>query len=401
MFPIGYLLAAPTLALTLPRASPFQDTAAEPVEDGTSFQGLGGDWGGMRQQLEEHGVTVALSAILELNRVLSGGLDQTCTGQALYDLSLGLDLDRIVGLERGVIGLDAYVIDGHNPSFEVGDWQSFSDISAGETEQIAELYYEQGWRSLRIKLGKFDGNSEFGFPAAGGDGIHSSAVFSPTFFTMPVYPHPATGVLLGWAPRDDRYVNVAVMDGAGAEGVHTGTLGPSTFLGAPSDLFWIGEAGRRWSAGASELPGGVAVGGWYHTGEFATADGDTDRGTAGAYAMLDQGLAFGDESTLFLQLAGADGDVAPVDLHAGAGIVLRGLLTARPNDSFGGYATWAHFGSDPAFTETAETALELYYRCQVLPGLALLPDLQLILDPGGDASIDDALVFSLRATLDF
>jgi len=398
VLPLGLLLSA-TLALVPP--APFQDAGAESAEDGTTFLGLSGGWGGARQRLEESGVTVGMSAIVELNRVLSGGLDRSCTGQALYDLTIGLDLERLAGIERGVIGFDAYVIDGHNPSFEVGDWQSFSDISAGETEQIAELYYEQGWRSLRLKLGKFDGNSEFGFPAAGGDGIHSSAVFSPTFFAMPVYPHPATGVLVGWTPRAESYVNVAVMDGAGAEGVHTGTLGPSTFFGAPSDLFWIAETGQRWSAGESELPGGIALGGWYHTGEFATSSGGTDRGTAGAYAMLDQGLPVGEESTLFLQLAGADEDVAPVDLHAGAGAVLRGLIAARPDDSFGGYATWAHFGTDPAFTETAETALEVYYRWAVLPGLALLPDLQWILDPGGDASIDDALVFTLRATVDF
>jgi porin len=54
--------------------------------------------------------------------------------------------------------------------------------------------------------------------------------------------------------------------------------------------------------------------------------------------------------------------------------------------------------SGAGFTERAETAIELYWSFRVLPGLRIKPDVQYVVDPGGDASLDDAWIATLRAT---
>lgn len=278
-------------AAAAPATEPAGDVV-EPVE--CPEFGLTGDWGGLRADLAEAGVTIELSAILEANRVLDGGVAQITTAHALYDLLLTFDLGRIAGLDGGVLVADAYAIDGHNPSDEVGDAQSFSDISADETSQIGEVYYEQ-WlfeRRARLKFGKIDANSEFASPTVMGENFHSAAAYSPTAFTMVTYPNPSSGALVGYAYDDVTTLKLGVFDGAAARGFQTGSNGPSTLWGSPSDLLWLGQIERRWELGEDARPGGAVIGTWQHAGgEFTTFDGDVEDSTGGYYLAFDQELA--------------------------------------------------------------------------------------------------------------
>jgi len=371
--------------------------------------GLSGDWGGRRTKLAEQGYSFDFSLTFEANRVLSGGLEQRLTGHALYDAYGYFDLDRIAGWKDALVTVEAYIIDGHNPSEDVGDYQSFSDISAEERSQIAQVFYEQWFveRTLRLKLGKMDAYTDFGAPANGTESLHSSTYYSPTTFTMVGYPNPATGILAGWVPNEQWSLNAGVYDGAAMAGIPTGSRGPSTFFGEPSDLFLIGELGRRWMVADGELAGGATLGAWKHTGSFANVFGGTTNGTNGFYGTLDQELSraaegeSGGTKSAFLQVGLADEDFAQVDEHLGLGFHWTGWCDARPDDALGVYISRAHFSSGAGYTASAETAYEFSYRMQVCNGFTLRPDLQYITSPGGDASIDDALVFSLRCELGF
>ena len=371
--------------------------------------GLSGDWGGRRAKLFEQGYTFDLSVTLEGNSVLSGGLHQQTSGHALFDLNMGFDMQRIAGWKDAHIAVEAYAVEGKNPSENVGDFQSFSDFSARELAQVAQVYYEQwfGEHTWRIKLGKMDANSDFAAPGGGTESIHSGTYYSPTIFTMVVYPDPATGIVAGWAPDEEWSLNVGVYDGATMTGIPTGGLGPATFFGEPSALFAIGEAGKRWKSGANDLVGGASVGAWRHTATFDDAFGNSKHGTNGFYGSLDQefsraapGESGGTKSGL-LQLGFADEDVAPVDRHLGLGFRWAGCCAARPDDVLGLYVSSVHFSQDAGFGSGSETAYEACYRFQVCEGFALRPDLQFITNPGGDPAVDDALVFSLRCDLSF
>lgn len=371
--------------------------------------GLSGDWGGVRSDLEEHGIQLGFDVTLEGTRVLSGGVRNNTSAHVLYDLTLDFDLERIAGIDDAVLGFEAYVIDGHNPTADAGDFQFFSSTSsARETAQIAVLFYEQWFadHTARIKLGKWDCNSEFGFPGTSGESIHASSVLSPAYLAMPTYPNPATGVLAGFAPDEHWTLNLAVMDGAGWTGVNTGSLGPASFFGDPSDLYWIGEVGTRWTASDDDLAGGITAGVWHHTGDFPTTSGGVDDGAFGWYATFDQELSHdhdceGGNLACFLQYGAADEDVAPVDLHLGGGVVKNGIGAERPDDALGCYVSYAHFSDGAGFAEDGETAFELYYRFALREGFALQPDLQYIANPSGDDTIDDAVVFTLRCEIGF
>jgi porin len=371
--------------------------------------GLAGGWGGTRDYLVEHGFTIDFSVTLEANRVLSGGLRQQTTAHALYDLSGSFDLDRIAGWKDAQVAFEAYVVGGHNPSQDVGDYQSFSNISADELAEIAQVYYEQWFagRTCRLKLGKIDANSDFGAPANGTESIHSGSAYSPSTFTMVTYPNPATGILAGWVPNENWSLDVGMYDGAGMAGINTGSVGPATFFRDPPGYFFIGELGRRWKLGEKELVGGATLGAWRHTGTFDNVFGSTTHNTSGFYGTLDQELSraaagqSGGTKSVFLQLGLADEDVSPADNHLGLGCHWTGCCSARPDDALGVYISRVHFSDGAGFSASAETAYELSYRCQCCHGVALLPDLQFITNPGGDANIDDALVFSLRCELGF
>jgi len=371
--------------------------------------GLSGNWGGRRAELGEQGYSFDFSLSFEVNRVLSGGLQQRTTSHALYDLTGSFDLDRIAGWKDAQVTVEAYIIDGHNPSEDVGDYQSFSDISAEERAQIAQVFYEQWYvgRTLRLKLGKMDAYTDFGAPANGTESLHSSTFYSPTTFTMVGYPDPATGILAGWVPNAQWSLNAGMYDGAAMAGVPTGSRGPASFFGDPPGYFFIGELGRRWTVGAGELAGGATLGAWKHTGTFDNVFGSTTHNTSGFYGTLDQELSraaegeSGGTKSAFLQLGLADEDVAPVDNHFGIGFHWTGCCSARPDDALGLYVSRAHFSAGAGFSASAETAYELNYRLQLGNGITLRPDLQYITSPGGDARIDDALVFSLRCELGF
>ena len=48
-----------------------------------------------------------------------------------------------------------------------------------------------------------------------------------------------------------------------------------------------------------------------------------------------------------------------------------------------------------------ETAIEIYYRIEAFPWLAITPDFQYIVDPGATGEADDAIVATLRLRVSF
>lgn len=384
------------------------DETPSPEADEAPAHGLFGDLGGWRTQLDERGITFTGSIVFDAHRITSGGIERESLGHTLFDANLAFDLDALFGLTEAVLVADAYIVHGQNASDSAGDFQSFSNISTGNVEQLAQLYYEQYFhdQTWRVKFGKADANSDFGAPDSGDDFIHSAAAFSPTTFALATYPNPATAVAASWQPNESWYFGVGAYDGAANAGVATGSHGPSTFFGAPQDMFYIAECGHRWTRGADELAGRASVGIWHHSGEFARFTGGVEHGTDGFYALFDQELArlSTDEAanTLagFVQFGVADGDVATADLHCGVGIACSGL-GARADDGCGVYVSYVHFSDDAGLGDSSETACELYYKRQIAPWLVLKPDLQYIANPGGDSALDDAFVASFRVQLDF
>ena len=78
------------------------------------------------------------------------------------------------------------------------------------------------------------------------------------------------------------------------------------------------------------------------------------------------------------------------------------MIPGRPDDSTGLYATYVDLSdSSGAGFDDDEFALDVYYRLAVTPAVFVQPELQYIVNPSGDSSIDNALVGGIRVGVTF
>lgn len=351
-----------------------------------------GDWGGARTRLEQLGIAIEGYLVSDASNAFAGGL-RTSRGvlRALLGLNLTIGTERLLDWKGGTLFVDFFSFLGEDATATaVGDFQVLSNLDIDERTQVAELWFEQRLGRFRIRVGKVDANADFAFVEHGLGFLHSSPGFSPTIFVFPSYPESATAVV-GFFEGAHAYAGVGLFDGA----PNTGRRGPGTFFGAPSDLFWIGEAGLV------DEKGRIGFGVWHHTGTFDRFDGGTDDATTGLYLVLDWSVREG--LGAFLQLGTADGSVSEVDLHVGTGVARTGPFEGRPSDTVGIMASYVRFSDEAGagFTEDFELAVEVFYEVELRPWLVVKPDLQFIVNPGGDAALDDALVGTLRIEITF
>lgn len=359
-------------------------------------------------------LTLSVEAMFEVSGVVQGGIDESTSTRNLVALNA----------EAGLLG--SVRDDGYGGTFlfaqflsapperggtmDVGDAQVLSNIETDRSIQhFMEVWIEHEWAGgERIKVGKFDANTEFAYLDAGLLFAHSSAGLSPTNFAQPTYPEAATGAALfgdvpiGGADGSKWSMTWAggVFDGAfGADGISTGRRGPSTLLSGrlSDDLYATAELGLDWGSGYGHL------GGWYHSGEFERFTGGVEEGTAGVYLEAEQevGVGLGRRTRVFGQLGLADDRVNPFGAHVGLGVNIDEPITGREQDAAGVYLSWVDLTSaaDPGVVMADETAVDLVYRAWLDERVWVQPELQYVHHPGGRTDLDDAWVLFLRVGL--
>jgi porin len=134
------------------------------------------------------------------------------------------------------------------------------------------------------------------------------------------------------------------------------------------------------------------------------------RGNVGAYVRGEATLHDNQSSNVavFGRLGYASGDFNLFSRFISAGLNWRGALRARPNDVFG--VAFAGVGrSDNAKLSGAapgvppddwEVAIELTYQATLFNRLTLQPNVQYIINPGLDPTVDNAFVIGLRFVLE-
>lgn len=373
-----------------------------------------GNWGGVRAWFAEHGLTFSSSYTLDWSSVWSGGVNQRASTRSLTDFNLAIDLEKLAGLTGGDAYVDFYSTDGRGGSDDVGETHWVSNIQTEQNlDQVAEVWYQQ-WlleRSLRVKLGKVDANSEFAFVNCAGDFLNSAAGVSTPIFTLPTYPDPAMSFNIFAYPTPWLYVGFGIYDGATFDGVATGRNSPVTFFSDRRSASWfsIAELGVTWENVAGMGGGRLAAGGWHHSADFERFDGGIERGTDGFYLLAEQqvlrtGADDDAEHGLFAfaRYGWADENVYAAAQHVGGGLVLKGTFPGRDDDETGVFVSLLVLSdADGASFAGNETAVELYYRFNLTPFIHLTPDLQWIGNPSGDPSLQDAVVGALRFEVDF
>jgi len=404
--------------------------AQEPKRDDAPTAGslmeretLTNNWFGLGKQLAEYGVTadLSLTQVYQLN--LRGGLAThrhagRYTGS--YDLELGFDLEKLLRLPGGSIharaegswsdGLDASSI---GSLFGVN-----GDAGGDRSIDLTELYYEQSlWGDrVQLRVGKLDLAGGFecrGCPVAF-DGSafannETAQFLNGALVNNPTIPMPDKGLALMayFQPLEWWYVSAGIAD-AQADARETGF---NTAFHGRSDFFSIFETGvvPHLPSRNGRLPGAYRIGLWYDPQPKEQFNGrGAKRDDVGFYLSLDQMILKenadeedGQGLGLFARYGAADSNVNEIKCFWSAGAQYQGLLPRRDKDVLGFGVAQGRLSRDAGFTTSHETAMEVYYNAQITPWLSAGPSVQYIFHPGGDSTVDDAVVVGLRVRAAF
>lgn len=385
--------------LSSPRAS--SESPRPAGEPGISL--LPGNWRQRARVLEtsarfnlaDHGIDVDLVTRSEAFSNRRGGLalNDDAKHRGLVDLILTIDTQRAGMWTGGTLlvtaqhGYGTGVCDRY-----VGDLQGLSNIDGRDFTQISEIWFQQSLAAdrLRLKAGRQDANIDFVTTRFGSDFINSSFGLIPTV-PAPTFPDPAPG----FAAFLDLSNRVAL-----ATGIYAGERGTFSIM-----EFALGSAGRTGSRAGS-----YRFGVWHQDGDpgpiTESAFPSEFSGNYGAYLTFDQVLLQRSHRTarglgLFLQLGVTPQDRNEIAGYAGGGLSVAGLIRGREDDVAGIGVAHAQLSDRVREIDGRknETAIELFYRVKLAPWLGLQPDLQYIINPGGDG--ENALAVGLRLDLSF
>jgi porin len=388
-------------------------------------QHMTGTWGGARDRLNDAGIVPNLTYAATVQGNPIGGE----VGKVRYFQNIGLDihfdLQRLVGWTGAIFHVAASSRTGNDLSSDIGNRFTVSEVCCAPTTRLAEAYLGQALLDGRIDahLGRLTIGDDFMtsplywlYVSGGIDGNPEGPLFDVPYTT---YPVTSWGARVRTLPLPSVYVMAGVyqsnpdLQRNRAHGVDFG-IGDSAVL-ATAEVGWLSNQ----ETGATGLPGNYKVGGYYDTDRFESVTervpGAAPRpavwGNGGFYFLLDQmvfrenGTASSQGLTPWVALT-----VAPLDevnlipFSAYGGLVYRGLIPGRDGDAamvggiYGRFSERlrdAQAGAGVA-AQNFEAVLEWSYLIQVAPWLAVQPDIQYVIRPGGTGEIPNALVLGFQ-----
>lgn len=278
----------------------------------------------------------------------------------------------------------------------VGAQQRISNIdgnpgSGFDMTQVSQYFWQRGFVDglVTVKLGKILADSEFAGTTLAGDYINASFGWTHSL-PLAAYPDPTAGVVTHVQLTDATGLKIGVFDGA-PDGRNWGFSG----TGDVETLFELRRQ-HDWRC----MPGDIHVGLWYHNGSFANQGGGGNlAGNHGVYCGLSQQLTrecCDDDQGLgtFVHFGWAPEDRNRVEKFLGGGLIYRGLLCGRDNDTIGVGVGTVLFSDDLVAPLGDETIFELFYKARIGERLVVQPDFQYFSNPGGQ--YPDSVVLGMR-----
>lgn len=351
-----------------------------------TWPGITGTWGGMRDAMQEHGLTLDVVHTGEFVRNFDPGLVNT-REETIYednlDLTATLDMEKAGLWPGGTVFIYGLFNHGGFPSATViGDLQGLSNIEASRNQFIVqEAWYQQEFMDGRISVlaGLYDLNSEFYVSDYGTLFLNSSPGVGPELsgnVPASIFPKAGLGVRGRIEPVDGLYLQAAGFDGD-----------PQTrSISSTEGAMVIAEGGY------SHAKGSYKFGYWLHTAD-KTFGGQTFKNDYGVYGIIDQKLlSFEDGAAIgaFIQWGWVPQKRNNITKYFGGGLHMHGIIPTRHEDDLG-------IAIARAYTHVAtESTVELTYRLMVAPWLAVQPSFQWIINPGGDNAVSTIKVGLLR-----
>ena len=448
---------------------PFEPSPGQPgfVESLGTRKTLLGDMYSIRPNLGRYGVSLGITDTEEVLGNTSGGLRQGAIYEGLTQLGLGVDTGKAFGWQGGTFNVSALQIHGRGLTLNnIDALKTVSNIEAQRATRLWELWYQQvlfGGRA-DVKIGQQSLDQEFITSVYGGLFVNSAFAWpvltvADLYAGGPAFPLSSLGVrgrvqvsdnvtVLGGVfddnpPGGSFYDNLQVR-GAAQSGtsfnLNTGALFIAEVQYATNPV----RAGNAPATAQAGLPGVYKLGGWFDSGQFAVQSQNRVQGLArsGApmrptdllrhnwsiYATADQAIwapVPGGPQTVavFGRAMGAPGDRNLVSVSVNGGVVLKAPFSSRPQDSVGigaGYnrisdrarlldvqqQAGGYFGNS---IRSSEAFIEATYQARLTPWATAQPDLQYVINPGGNLNkpdgsgqrVKNAFILGLRTTITF
>jgi len=397
----------------------------------TGFDGITGDWGGMRATLKENGYELNGNYTAEVFGNPRGGEKNGAVFNGLLKLTLDVNLEKAVGWPDATFRMSGLYPHGTSGSTRyVGDASLYSNIDAHDSYRLVDFWIEQKLLEgkVGVKVGQMKMDDEFGVMDSAAFLINSTfgvpaAPISP--MPLPIYPVGALGIRLRVEPLQGLYVMGGIYDGNPSSGDFenpatnhvTGNAsrhGTDWALRDSEGTLYIGEVGYQRTCCA--YPGAIRLGMMRHTADFldvgytgGTRNTNMHSHTSSSYFVIDQTLwqkakDSKEGLSVFLRGAMAPEATSYMSNSTQVGLVYTGVL--QKEDKVGlAYARnkFSPYQIDEAsgLSKGRETITELSYQIPVTSYLKVQPDFQYISQPGGTSKNNGAWVLGVRAILDF
>jgi len=374
-----------------------------------AFSGLVLSYECAAARAEGHLPDIAVSSITDVLGNVGGGLKRGFRVLEKADITASY-----VGDDHGIPGFsffagaqitDATVFSGNL----VGDAQTVSNIDAPAGLRLSNAWVAQEFDGRGgIKAGVVDLNTEFDVQATGALFLNSSFGIGPDFSQSggngpSIFPTTGLGTVGWWMPGGHWQLKTGIFEGTPGDPAHPGRT--SFSVAHDEGALLVAEVRNQLTPNFS-----LGVGAWRYTASFDAIDPSRGRlsGNSGFYAIAD-GLLYtapaGENTGLsgWLRLGLADARINPVASSIGGGFVYTGLFGRMADQAgiafsrvqFGHPARQAALAAGGALGP-AETTFEASYSFNINDHLTVQPDLQYVISPSGDPTLDNALVVGSR-----
>jgi porin len=390
---------------------------------GWNAETLSGDWEGARSRFYNKGITVELTHKSDVLTNTSGGIKRGSVWLANTEAAINMDMGKLVGWDATTAFVQYHVQHANqskdfNGSY-VGSFAGVDNIETGtSTGQFFQAWLQKNSAddSLSVLAGLYAIDSEFYVTDTSGLFLQPPYGMSAEMAQTgqngpPVFPMGALAVRAKYA-LSGFYMQGALTDGV--PGSPNNSQGTQIRLGKGDGTLTVVEFGYTPQVDEGNYSK-TAIGLWRYS---ARANDLVDVDVFGnPLHRPDQGFYFLAERTLraeqddhaqglsgFVRFGAANKNVYQADWSGSLGLLYHGLFDGRDDDTAGIAVATSHASSKYRqlnASDSSETVVEITYRAQLQPWLAVQPVVQRIFNPNMDVVLQDASVAGMRLEVAF
>lgn len=294
---------------------------------------------------------------------------------------------------------DAYLPHGDSlTQHDVGDFSVVSNIDAVHQLRLHELWGQREIGPFAARIGLLAADTEFwGSDTASlfvSSAFGAPSVVSGNLPHPPIFPQGVPGIRLEDDFDKADTLRFAVLDGDGGDPTTVNRHG-LRFAFNRGALLVLEDQHLFGNPAAATATARLGV--FFHTGDFATTNGTTAQGSWGLVGVIDH--AINKHATWFGRIGYAEHDRSMVPWSIETGCNISGVF--GPRNSLGLAVAYVDLNGklqtpDNPMGLRHEIIAESTLNIPINVTVALQPDLQYIIDPGGSATARNALVAGFR-----